>query len=422
MDIIPKTLKKQISISKKDKEDEDKERYSRLETIHGWKQGVVKNSTALIGGVGAIGNEVAKNLALIGCGKILLVDKEIIELSNLTRSIMFRQRDIGRSKVEVVAEQIKEVNPDVKVATFHGNIASLGLGVLRRMDLIFCDFDSRLPRIILNDACIRVKKPWIDAGLNDVNVLRGAVTVFDVPAGACYACSLSSEMVKEILEKGTGRGVICAEIERESEKRGFVPSTPMMASLIGALQVQEGLKILMNNEEITPLLNKIIHIDTQDHKMEVFTRRRNPKCLIHQIRSPIPEKDIIEVKEFNSNSTTIGELLEKVKKDLGKKARISLWYDLVISASCPNCKKTEKVYQSPYVFIEHQSCSHCGTPQEIAKSVSELDENVDFLNLTLTQGGLRQLDILEAVIDDGKKSISKFYELTGDEMEVMNFE
>ena len=83
----------------------------------------------MVVGAGALGNEIIKNLALLGVGSIFVVDMDTIEDSNLSRSILFRAADEGRPKAQVAAEYAMQVNPDVKVQPFIGNVVyDLGLG------------------------------------------------------------------------------------------------------------------------------------------------------------------------------------------------------------------------------------------------------------------------------------------------------
>lgn len=148
-------------------EDQSGERYSRLDISGIWDGRIIRKSDkkALIAGVGALGNEVAKNLAMIGFSNVFLVDKQKIELSNLTRSILFRESDVGLPKVEAAKRRMHEINSEVKIATFHGNLDSLGLGVFRRMDVVFCELDGIFPRLLLNRALLRVGTPWVNAGM-----------------------------------------------------------------------------------------------------------------------------------------------------------------------------------------------------------------------------------------------------------------
>ncbi|HAV20946.1 MAG TPA: thiamine biosynthesis protein ThiF, partial [Firmicutes bacterium] len=85
--------------------DLEEDRYSRLRLIPWWDQSKLKNAKVMVVGAGALGNEVIKNLALVGVGNILIIDMDIIENSNLSRSVLFRAEDCGRLKAEVAAER-----------------------------------------------------------------------------------------------------------------------------------------------------------------------------------------------------------------------------------------------------------------------------------------------------------------------------
>lgn len=78
--------------------DFEEDRYGRLRLIPWWDQDRLKNATIMVVGAGAIGNELVKNLTLLGIGKILIFDMDSIESTNLTRSILFRAKDVGRNK------------------------------------------------------------------------------------------------------------------------------------------------------------------------------------------------------------------------------------------------------------------------------------------------------------------------------------
>ena len=117
--------------------DPDSDRYHTFGYISWWQQDVVRNATILVVGAGALGNEVLKNLALMGIGNVIIADFDTIEDSNLSRSVLFRASDRGRRKVDAAAERVKELNPDVNVMTWHGDINfEMGLGVFRHVDAI----------------------------------------------------------------------------------------------------------------------------------------------------------------------------------------------------------------------------------------------------------------------------------------------
>ena len=169
--------------------DFEEDRYDRLRLIPWWDQDRLKNATIMVVGAGAIGNELVKNLTLLGIGKILIYDMDSIESTNLTRSILFRAKDVGRYKAEVAAERAHEINPDVKTKAFVSNIIDdVGLGVFRRMDVVLGGLDNREARLAINQACYHVNKPWIDGA---IEALNGFARVFVPGHGACYECTMT---------------------------------------------------------------------------------------------------------------------------------------------------------------------------------------------------------------------------------------
>src|SRR5205823_2137802 len=101
---------------------DDSDRYSRLRLIGWWDQERLRAARILVVGAGALGNEVLKNLALVGVGRIWVVDFDTVEQSNLTRSILFREADHGRGKALAAAEALRKINPDVQVTPICGNV------------------------------------------------------------------------------------------------------------------------------------------------------------------------------------------------------------------------------------------------------------------------------------------------------------
>src|SRR5262245_41278284 len=216
---------------------DDSDRYSRLRLIHWWDQERLRAAKVMVVGAGAIGNEVLKNLALIGIGHIWIVDCDEIEDSNLTRSILFRRDDRGQSKAMAAAKSVREINPDVQVTPIHGNvITDVGLGVFRDADVIIGCLDNREARLWVNRCCWKVGTPWIDGGIQEIN---GVAKVFVPPDGPCYECGMTENDHRLINLRYS-----CPLLRREDLQAGKVPTAPTIASMIGGLQVQEALKLL----------------------------------------------------------------------------------------------------------------------------------------------------------------------------------
>ena len=208
-------------------------------TLLSWfKKDKVKNARVLVAGCGALGNEVVKNLALFGVGHIYVVDFDRIEITNLTRSVLFREDDAFSNsyKAEVVAKRAMEINPQIKVIPFVGNLASeVGLGIYRMVDVVIGCLDSRMARYLLNRMSFRAGKTWIDGGIEN---LTGAVTVY-TPGVNCYECGLSREEFQHLMLR-TG----CADVVRLQTQAGRVATTPVSASIVGAMQAQEAMKVI----------------------------------------------------------------------------------------------------------------------------------------------------------------------------------
>lgn len=136
----------------------------------------VQSAEVMVVGCGALGNEVLKNLALFGFEHIIVVDYDRVELSNLTRSILFSHEDAGKLKVEAVARKVRKINPAIHIRMIAGDIAHhVGLGLLRHTDIVISCLDNRLARYYLNRLCMRAGVPWIDGGIDG---LEGTARIF----------------------------------------------------------------------------------------------------------------------------------------------------------------------------------------------------------------------------------------------------
>ena len=148
-----------------DKEDIKKSRmYARQQLIDGWDQEIVSKGCVMIVGVGALGCEIAKDFALMGIGKVVLVDLDTIETSNLSRQMLFKPGDEGRPKAEVAAERLRDMNPFLKVDFYFEKLQKLPMSVYEECDVIIAALDNFNARLDLNKICLRLKKPMVEGG------------------------------------------------------------------------------------------------------------------------------------------------------------------------------------------------------------------------------------------------------------------
>ena len=135
-------------------------RFDRFRLIGWWDQSKLSAAKVLVVGAGALGNEIVKNLALLGVGNILVADMDRVENSNLSRSVLYRESDNGRFKAEVAAESARSIYPEIRAHAFNGNIVhDLGMGAFRWADVVIAGLDNREARLTINRHCQQGQSP-----------------------------------------------------------------------------------------------------------------------------------------------------------------------------------------------------------------------------------------------------------------------
>lgn len=280
-------------------------RYSRLDLITWWDQDILKNARILVAGCGALGNEIVKNLTMLGIGNIYVADMDRVEKSNLSRSVMFRKEDEGRSKAEVISIRAREINDEINIKYFEGNIFHLGLGVFKNFDIIIGGLDNREARLFINQSCWKINKPWIDGA---IEVLSGVARMFIPPADACYECTMS-----EIDYKLINKRKSCMMLGLDEIIAGKIPTTPTISSIIAGVQVQEAIKYLHKREDLQLLNGKGFVFNGNINDSYIIEYQRNEECPSHYTFNNIQKLN----KEFNK--VTLGDVIgfgEKHFKDI----------------------------------------------------------------------------------------------------------
>lgn len=287
--------------------DINENKYSRLELISWWDQSVLKKAKVLVIGCGALGNEIIKNLAMLGVGNIFVVDMDNVERSNLTRSVLFRMEDEGKPKAETAAKRAMVINPDLSVKFFKGNVFNLGLGVFNEMDIVICGLDNREARLFVNQSCYKVNKTWIDGA---IEVLSGVARVFLPSTKICYECTMN-ELDYKLLNKRKS----CLMLGIDEIDQGKIPTTPTISSIIAGIQVQEAVKYLHGQKDLLIGKGFVFNGTTNDSYIVEYTSKED--CASHYTFGKIRniDKSFDEVKlndviefgkgEFNSDEFEI---------------------------------------------------------------------------------------------------------------------
>src|SRR5258708_14190830 len=151
----------------------------------------ISNMRFVVVGAGAIGNEVVKNVGLLGAGSVSVIDFDKIELSNLSRSVFFRATDCGRPKAETLSLSLSSTFPDTRWEFHNCEVAHVGFGKLSGPDLILTCVDSGLSRFEAAWLPLRLHIPMADAGLGGPDYWRARVSFFSRKSSASFSSHLS---------------------------------------------------------------------------------------------------------------------------------------------------------------------------------------------------------------------------------------
>lgn len=345
-----------------------KPRYDATRAIHWWDQTVLQGSTVLLCGVGAAGNEVAKNLTMLGVGRLVLVDLDTIEPANLFGSVLFRQSDVGRRKVDVAATALRVLNPDVEVVPLHGDVLwEVPEAAFFDANVVVAALDSWEGRWQVNRLCLDTATPWVDGGLD---VLGGRVRSFLQGHTGCLECTFDRRHYAQLTAR-LGCGALAA---RAPMRR--VPTTPASASIVGGLMAQEAVKLLHG---VDTTLGRNLHIEG-NFSVLVTDIEPDPDCRADCTLPP---------PEWLDWSPDPGAPLQtELRKLLGEDARASLYYRLVHRLVCVPCgQETTVLCPEPALRGTGSLCPRCGERCR-GDTIDSLEPGDSSGRLTLQQLGL----------------------------------
>jgi molybdopterin/thiamine biosynthesis adenylyltransferase len=355
-------------------------RFDRLEAIEWWDQALLRRARVLVIGAGALGNEVIKNLALLGVGEIAVADMDHIELSNLTRSVLFRAEDRGQPKALCAARRAREIYPEITVHPLVGNVlASLGLGWFRWADAVIGALDNREARVFVNRCCASTGRAWFDGA---IEVLNGVVRGFAPPEGACYQCTMGQADWDILAQRRS-----CALLGQRAVAHAGVPTTPTVASVIAAMQCQELIKHLHG---LPALLGRGFVFEGMHHSSYTVEYPLKPDCELHEPPPPIHAAPAL------GSHSTLAEIWRHGEQLLGTLDALDLSRELVIGASCGACGRDDALgIPAAAVSGEQLRCPGCGEPRA-PHLVHGVSADGPLLERTPRQLGLPAWDVITA--------------------------
>ena len=237
------------------------DRFSRqvmLEEIGYGGQLKLKNSKICVVGVGGLGNPITSRLVAMGVGQLRIIDRDVIELSNLHRQTMYDESDVGQVKVEVAAKKLQKLNPDCKIESLAISVNEYNAKeVIDGCDVVIDALDSVNARYALNKACVEKNIPFVTGAA--VGVSGQAFTIIPKQS-ACYYC-MFPDLNEDTMPTCSLEGV-----------------HPSILSLIGGIEVAEAVKIIL--EKKPSLSDKILHIDLENLDFQNTRTFRAEECPI----------------------------------------------------------------------------------------------------------------------------------------------
>ncbi len=233
-------------------------RYSTQEMIIGKEgQEALARATVAIVGLGALGSLSSQLLARAGIGKLIIIDRDYIELSNLHRQF-FNEEDVGEPKAVVVESQIKKINSKIKIEACFDNLDYTNAEkILERASLILDCTDNLETRFLINDVALKHKIPFVYA-----SALGERGYVYSIlPSNAeraCFECIFKDSKARETCETA-----------------GVMNTT---TSAISVLQINQAMKIILGKE----VEEELFFFDSPSSKFEKIKVSKNPNCDAHK--------------------------------------------------------------------------------------------------------------------------------------------
>lgn len=239
--------------------DVELERYRRQLMHDGFTieyQEKLKNSTALVAGIGGVGGTAAMYLAVAGIGKMLFVHHGNLTLSNMNRQVLMKHEWIGKSRVIQAEKTIQEINPDVEVEIFDQRTSERNMGILfDNVHVVLSARPNFYERRILNRLCVENDIPMIEAAMNGMEGYLFNIIPRKTP---CLNC-------------------IYPEDNSEWEELGF-PVLGAVSGMLGCLMAIEAIKLLTGYGK--PMLSKMLVFNTIDMEFKRFNIQRDDSCKV----------------------------------------------------------------------------------------------------------------------------------------------
>jgi ubiquitin-activating enzyme E1 C len=322
----------------------DMARYARHLGLEGWNQEIISSSHVVIVGIGALGCEIAKNLALVGVGNLTLVDMDTIEISNLSRQLLFTLNDKGRLKAEVAKEKLEILNPQIEVTSFTQKFQELPMSILESAHVIAGGLDSFAARFALNRLSQELCIPYVDGAATgfkgNVQIIVPHGCGFETEPTPCLRCFFPIPPADEKVYvacslPGQPRSREQCMLKAEDE---FVKEHG-----VHKLYSQEDLRVIAQIAH--DLSKESPHTPEEDfspEEVENVIENKIPSILtVNAVISGIVSHEVLKILHKQKDHS-IGEIMSPSYLEYSSEYGIFTPIEIAKDENCPICGKKEK--------------------------------------------------------------------------------
>lgn len=239
---------------------DERARYHRHLILDGFGERAqmrLREATVLVVGMGGLGSPAALYLAAAGVGRLVLVDDDTVDVTNLQRQVLYADDDVGRPKAECAARRLAALNPRVRLEAHVERLgADTALARVRDCDVVLDGTDNFATRFLLNDACVLEGRPYV---YGSIHRFEGQVAVFATPGGPCYRCLFPEPPPPDAVPDCAQAGVL-----------GVLPG------IVGVMQATAAIELLAGIGD--PPAGRLVMFDALAMRMRSVALARDPAC------------------------------------------------------------------------------------------------------------------------------------------------
>jgi adenylyltransferase/sulfurtransferase len=305
MDVVDTVTRVQVGEKGLPLSKEEKDRYSRQIVLRDFGvegQLKVKSARVCVVGVGGLGSASSLQLAGIGVGYLRIIDRDVVDLTNLQRQLIYNVSSIGYPKVEVAAKKLNDLNPGIKVDPVATNIGEDNAeSLVKGVDVVVDALDRFGPRFAVNRACVKLGIPYVFGGA--IETYGNATTI--IPGETpCLECLFHNADDSEV---------------PTCERVGVIPP---IINIIASIQVNETIQLIL--KEKPSLANKIIYCDLKSMSFDVFNVAKREDCSVCG-KSEIPsQKAVTEPTRTGEKEGSVSELCGEESFMVTPKQQVSI--------------------------------------------------------------------------------------------------